>query len=43
MKLIIAIIQPYQLEAVKEELYKAQVNLITRKRGFGPWPAKGRD
>ncbi len=29
MKLIIAIIRPYQLEQVKSELYKAQVNLIT--------------
>src|SRR4030042_3544973 len=29
MKLVIAIIQPYKLEEVKEELYKAEVNLIT--------------
>ena len=29
MKLIIAIIQPDKLEEVKEELYKAEVNLIT--------------
>src|SRR5512136_3101814 len=29
MKLIIAIIKPDRLEAVKEELYKADVNLIT--------------
>jgi nitrogen regulatory protein P-II 1 len=29
MKLITAIIQPYRLENVKEELYKAEVNLIT--------------
>ena len=29
MKLIIAIIKPDRLEAVKEELYKAEVNLIT--------------
>jgi len=35
MKLIIAIIQPYKLEAVKEELYKAQVNLITVSEVLG--------
>jgi nitrogen regulatory protein P-II 2 len=29
MKLIIAIIKPDRLEAVKEELYRAEVNLIT--------------
>jgi nitrogen regulatory protein P-II 2 len=29
MKLIIAIIKPDRLEAVKDELYKAEVNLIT--------------
>ena len=29
MKLIIAIIKPDRLDAVKEELYKADVNLIT--------------
>jgi len=29
MKLIIAVIQPDKLETVKEELYKAEVNLIT--------------
>ena len=29
MKLIIAIIKPDRLEAVKQELYKADVNLIT--------------
>ena len=29
MKLIIAIIQPHRLEEVKDELYKAEVNLIT--------------
>ncbi len=29
MKLIIAVIKPDRLEAVKEELYKAEVNLIT--------------
>jgi nitrogen regulatory protein P-II 1 len=29
MKIIIAIIKPDRLEAVKQELYKAEVNLIT--------------
>jgi nitrogen regulatory protein P-II 2 len=29
MKLVIAIIQPHRLEEVKQELYKANVNLIT--------------
>lgn len=29
MKMIVAIIQPYRLEEVKEELYKADINLIT--------------
>jgi len=29
MKLITAIIQPHRLDEVKEELYKAEVNLIT--------------
>ena len=35
MKLIIAIIQPYKLEEVKEELYKAEVNLITVSEVLG--------
>jgi len=35
MKLVIAIIRPYQLEAVKNELYKAQVNLITVSEVLG--------
>ena len=35
MKLIIAIIQPYKLEEVKQELYKAQVNLITVSEVLG--------
>ena len=35
MKLIIAIIQPYKLEEVKEELYKAEVNLITVNEVLG--------
>lgn len=29
MKLIIAIIQPHKLEAVKAELYKEEINLLT--------------
>lgn len=41
MKLIIAIIQPYKLEAVKEELYKAQVNLITVSEVLGHGRQKG--
>ena len=35
MKLIIAIIQPYKLDEVKEELYKAEVNLITVNEVLG--------
>jgi nitrogen regulatory protein P-II 2 len=35
MKLIIAIIKPDRLEAVKEELYKADVNLITVSEVLG--------
>ncbi|MDD5457016.1 MAG: P-II family nitrogen regulator [Candidatus Margulisbacteria bacterium] len=35
MKLIIAIIQPFRLEEVKEELYKAEVNLITVSEVLG--------
>jgi nitrogen regulatory protein P-II 1 len=35
MKLIIAIIKPDRLEAVKEELYKAEVNLITVSEVLG--------
>jgi len=35
MKLIIAIIQPYKLEEVKEELYKADINLITVNEVLG--------
>ena len=41
MKLIIAIIQPYKLEEVKEELYKAQVNLITVSEILGHGRQKG--
>ncbi|MBP1734757.1 MAG: nitrogen regulatory protein [Deltaproteobacteria bacterium] len=35
MKLIIAIIKPDRLEAVKKELYKADVNLITVSEVLG--------
>ena len=35
MKLIIAIIQPYRLETVQEELYKAEINLITVSEVLG--------
>lgn len=35
MKLIIAIIQPYKLEEVKEELYKTDINLITVSEVLG--------
>jgi nitrogen regulatory protein P-II 1 len=35
MKLIIAIIKPDRLEAVKEELYKTDVNLITVNEVLG--------
>lgn len=35
MKLVIAIIQPDRLEAVKKELYKAEVNLITVSQVLG--------
>jgi len=41
MKLIIAIIQPNRLEEVKEELYKAEVNLITVSEVFGHGRQKG--
>lgn len=41
MKLIIAIIQPYKLEAVKEELYKEEVNLITVSEVLGHGRQKG--
>jgi nitrogen regulatory protein P-II 2 len=41
MKLIIAIIQPHRLEMVKEELYKAQVNLITVSEVLGHGRQKG--
>ncbi len=35
MKLVIAIIQPYKLEDVKEELYKSEINLITVSEVLG--------
>jgi nitrogen regulatory protein P-II 2 len=35
MKLVIAIIKPDRLEAVKQELYKAEVNLITVSEVLG--------
>jgi nitrogen regulatory protein P-II 1 len=41
MKYIIAIIQPYRLEEVKEELYKAEVNLITVSEVLGHGRQKG--
>ena len=41
MKLIIAIIQPYKLEAVKEELYNVEVNLITVSEVLGHGRQKG--
>jgi len=41
MKLIIAIIQPYRLEAVKEELYKADINLLTVNEVLGHGRQKG--
>jgi nitrogen regulatory protein P-II 2 len=41
MKLIIAIIQPYKLEEVKEELYKEEVNLITVCEVLGHGRQKG--
>ncbi len=41
MKMVIAIIQPYRLEEVKEELYKADVNLITVSEVLGHGKQKG--
>ncbi|MFA5099699.1 MAG: P-II family nitrogen regulator [Candidatus Omnitrophota bacterium] len=41
MKLVIAIIQPDKLEEVKEELYKAEVNLITASEVLGHGRQKG--
>jgi len=41
MKLVIAIIQPHKLEEVKDELYKAEVNLITVSEVLGHGRQKG--
>lgn len=41
MKLIIAIIQPHRLAAVKEALYAAEVNLITVSEVLGHGRQKG--
>lgn len=41
MKLIIAIIQPNKLEEVKQELYKAEVNLLTVNEVLGHGRQKG--
>ena len=41
MKLIIAIIQPQKLEDVKEELYKAEINLLTVSEVLGHGRQKG--
>ena len=41
MKLVIAIIQPYKLEDVKEALYAADVNLITVSEVLGHGRQKG--
>ena len=41
MKLIIAVIQPHRLNEVKEQLYKADVNLITVNEVLGHGRQKG--
>lgn len=41
MKLIVAIIQPHKLDAVKAELYKREVNLITVNEVLGHGRQKG--
>ncbi|MGD0999461.1 MAG: P-II family nitrogen regulator [Candidatus Brocadiia bacterium] len=41
MKLIVAIIQPYRLEEVKQALYAADVNLITVSEVVGHGRQKG--
>lgn len=41
MKLIIAIIQPYKLEEVKEQLYKNDINLLTVTEVYGHGRQKG--
>jgi nitrogen regulatory protein P-II 1 len=41
MKLVIAVIQPQRLDMVKEELYKADVNLMTVSEVLGHGRQKG--
>ncbi len=41
MKLIIAIVQPERLDAVKDELYKVEVNLMTISEVLGHGRQKG--
>ena len=41
MKLVIAIIQPYKLEEVKEELYNSEINLLTVSEVLGHGRQKG--
>jgi len=41
VKLVIAIIQPHRLEAVKAELYKREVNLLTVSEVLGHGRQKG--
>jgi nitrogen regulatory protein P-II 2 len=41
MKLVIAIIQPHKLDAVKAELYKREINLITVNEVLGHGRQKG--
>src|ERR1035437_11175228 len=41
MKMVIAIIQPHKLEEVKQELYKADINLITVSEVLGHGMQKG--
>ncbi|OGS43134.1 MAG: transcriptional regulator [Elusimicrobia bacterium RIFOXYD2_FULL_34_15] len=41
MKYVIAIIQAYRLEEVKQELYKAEVNLLTVSEVLGHGRQKG--
>ena len=41
MKLVIAIIQPHRLDAVKKELYRAEVNLLTVNEVLGHGRQKG--
>jgi nitrogen regulatory protein P-II 2 len=43
MKMIVAIIQPYRLEEVKQALYAAQVNLITVSEVLGHGRQGGQD